>query len=85
MFKGRHFDRSIIVLFLQKSTFFAKARRPLHAALKQRIREIAETRVHYGYRRIHVGVERVDAAFPIEVTLEQNPEARSDLMQSAAH
>ena len=42
------------VLLFQKSSYFYKPRRPSQAALKQRIREIAETRVRYGYRRIHV-------------------------------
>src|SRR4029434_3932638 len=31
-----------------------RSRRPDQAALRQRIREIAETRVRYGYRRVHV-------------------------------
>jgi len=43
---------------LQKSSYFYKARRPSQAALKKRIREIAETRVRYGYRRIHVLLRR---------------------------
>ena len=43
---------------LQKSTYFYRARRPSQAALKKRIREIAETRVRYGYRRIHILLRR---------------------------
>lgn len=43
---------------LQKSTYHYKSRRPSQAALKKRIREIAETRVRYGYRGIHVILER---------------------------
>jgi len=33
-------------------------RRPPQTALRQRIKEIAEVRVHYGYRRIHVLLRR---------------------------
>lgn len=50
--------RSCATLCFQKSSYFYKARRPSQAALKKRIREIAETRVRYGYRRIHVLLRR---------------------------
>lgn len=50
--------RGCSVLGLQKSTNFYKARRPSQAALKKRIREIAETRVRYGYQRIHILLKR---------------------------
>ena len=50
--------RGCKLLGLQKSTFFYRARRPSQAALRKRIREIAETRVRYGYRRIHVLLRR---------------------------
>jgi putative transposase len=43
---------------LQKSSYFYKPRRSSQAALKQRIKEISETRVRYGYRRIHVLLRR---------------------------
>lgn len=46
------------MLGVHKSTYFYKARRPSQAPLRQRIREIAETRVRYGYRRIHVLLQR---------------------------
>ncbi len=36
------------------SSYHYKSRRPSQAVLTKRIREIAETRVRYGYRRIHV-------------------------------
>ena len=45
--------RGCKVLGLNKSTYFYKSRRPSQAALRKQIREIAETRVRYGYRRIH--------------------------------
>ena len=35
-----------------------QARRPGQAALERRIREICETRVRYGYRRVHVQLRR---------------------------
>lgn len=50
--------RACNVLLFQKSSYFYKPRRPSQAVLKQRIREIAETRVRYGYRRIHVLLRR---------------------------
>ncbi|CAM4421304.1 IS3 family transposase [Palleronia rufa] len=46
------------MLGLQKSTYVYKARRPSQAALRKRIREIAETRVRYCYRRIHILLRR---------------------------
>jgi putative transposase len=42
----------------QRSSFFYKSRRPDRAPLTTRIKEIAETRVRYGYRRIHVLLRR---------------------------
>ncbi|WP_051928343.1 IS3 family transposase [Palleronia rufa] len=50
--------RGCTVLGLQKSTYVYKARRPSQAALRKRIREIAETRVRYCYRRIHILLRR---------------------------
>ena len=41
-----------------RSTFHYRSRKPGQAILRQRIREIAETRVRYGYRRIHVLLRR---------------------------
>ena len=41
-----------------RSTYHYAARRPPQAVLSRRIREIAETRVRYGYRRIHVLLRR---------------------------
>ncbi len=50
--------RACDVLQFRRSTYHYKSRRPSQAALRKRIREIAETRVRYGYRRIHVLLER---------------------------
>lgn len=37
----------------EKLSYFYWARRPSQTALKKRIKEIAQTRVRHGYRRIH--------------------------------
>jgi len=50
--------RACHVLQFQKSSYFYRSRRLPQAALSKRIREIAETRVRYGYRRIHVLLQR---------------------------
>src|SRR5690606_41372089 len=41
-----------------RSTFHYKSRRTDQAAVAKRIREICETRVRYGYRRVHVLLDR---------------------------
>ena len=43
--------RACSVLNFERSTYHYKSRRPSQAGLRKRIREIAETRVRYGYRR----------------------------------
>jgi putative transposase len=45
-------------LQIEPSLYHYKSRRLAQANLKQRIKEIAETRVRYGYRRIHVLLRR---------------------------
>ena len=45
-------------LCVDTSSYHYKSRRQSQASLKQRIKEIAETRVRYGYRRIHVLLRR---------------------------
>ena len=42
------------------STFHYKSRRTDQAAVAKRIKEICETRVRYGYRRVHVLLDRED-------------------------
>jgi hypothetical protein len=46
--------RACAVLGAERSSYHYEARRRSQAALSKRIKEIAETRVRYGYRRIHV-------------------------------
>lgn len=50
--------RACRVLLFQKSTYHYRSRRPSQAVLRKRIREIAETRIRYGYRRVHVLLQR---------------------------
>ena len=50
--------RACRVLRTDTSTYHYKSRRGDQAGLRKRICEIAETRVRYGYRRIHVLLRR---------------------------
>ena len=50
--------RACRVLEMNTSTYHYKSRRPGQAGLEQRIREICQTRVRFGYRRIHVQLRR---------------------------
>jgi putative transposase len=46
------------VFLCDTSTYHYKSRRPGQAELEMRIREICQTRVRYGYRRVHVLLRR---------------------------
>ena len=50
--------RACGVLLVDTSTYHYKSRRPGQAGLEQRIKEICQTRVRYGYRRVHVLLRR---------------------------
>ena len=50
--------RACRVLEVDTSTYHYKSRRPGQAGLEQRIKEICQTRVRYGYRRVHVLLRR---------------------------
>ena len=50
--------RACAVLQAERSSYHYQARRADQAGLKQRIKEIAQTRVRYGYRRITVLLRR---------------------------
>lgn len=50
--------RACAVLVVCKGTYHYKLRRAGQADLKKRIKEIAETRMRYGYRRVHVVLQR---------------------------
>jgi putative transposase len=46
------------VFLLETSSYHYKSRRPGQAHLEQRIKEICQTRIRYGYRRVHVMLRR---------------------------
>lgn len=50
--------RACRALPFDRSTYHYRSKRQDSTALKQRIREICETRVRYGYRRVHVLFQR---------------------------
>jgi putative transposase len=50
--------RACCVCLLDTSTYHYKSRRPGQAGLELRIREICQTRVRYGYRRVHIQLRR---------------------------
>ena len=50
--------RACRVLAVDTSTYHYKSRRRGQADLEHRIKEIAETRMRYGYRRVHVVLQR---------------------------
>ena len=50
--------RAYQALPVDRSTYHYRSKRTGQAVLMKRIREIAETRVRYGYRRIHVLLRR---------------------------
>ncbi len=55
---GVSIRRACRVFLVDTSTYHYKSRRPGQAGLEQRIKEICQTRVRYGYRRVHVLLRR---------------------------
>ena len=55
---GVSIRRACRVMRVDTSTYHYKSRRPGQAHLEQRIRDICQTRVRYGYRRVHVLLRR---------------------------
>jgi putative transposase len=55
---GVSIRRTCRVFEVDTSTYHYKSRRPGQAALEPRIKEICQTRVRYGYQRIHVLLRR---------------------------
>ena len=55
---GVSIRRTCRVFEVDTSTYHYKSRRPGQATLEGRIREICQTRIRYGYRRIHVLLRR---------------------------
>lgn len=50
--------KACVALRFDRSSYHYKSRRTDPAALKKRIKEICETRVRYGYRRVHFVLQR---------------------------
>jgi putative transposase len=50
--------RACEVFLVERSSYHYRSRRPGQASLEKRIKELCETRVRYGYRRIHVLLRR---------------------------
>jgi putative transposase len=50
--------RACGALEVDRSTYHSRSRRPDQAGLEARIKEICATRVRYGYRRVHVVLQR---------------------------
>ena len=50
--------RACATLAVDRALYAYKSKRGTQAELKQRIKEICETRVRYGYRRVHVLLRR---------------------------
>ena len=50
--------RACGIIQLDPKSYRYKSRRPDQAAIEQRMKEICETRVRYGYRRVHVMLRR---------------------------
>ena len=57
--------RACRVLPVSRSSYHYRSRRCEQVVLRKRIREIAQTRVRYGYRRIHVLLRR--EGWPINI------------------
>ncbi len=55
---GISIRRACSVIMFDPTSYRYKSRRPDQAALEQRIKEICQTRVRFGYRRIHVLLRR---------------------------
>ena len=55
---GISIRRACRVFEVDTSTYHYKSRRPDQASLEIRIREICQTRIRYGYRRVHVLLRR---------------------------
>ena len=54
--------RACRALPVERSTYHYRSRRIGQAHLIKRIKEIAETRMRYGYRRIHVSLSKHPAS-----------------------
>ena len=55
---GRSQRNALRIVGMSFSSYRYESRRRDETALKIRIKEITDTRVHYGYRRVHVMLRR---------------------------
>lgn len=55
---GVSIRRTCRVFLIETSTYHYKSHRRRQADLEERIKEVAETRMRYGYRRVHVVLQR---------------------------
>jgi transposase InsO family protein len=55
---GRSQRNALRIVKMSASTCFYVSRRKDESVLKSRIKELTDTRVHYGYRRVHVMLRR---------------------------
>jgi putative transposase len=55
---GVSIRRACRVFLVDTSTYHYNSRRPRQADVEQRIKEICQTRMRYGYRRVHVLLPR---------------------------
>ena len=67
---GVSIRRTCRVLEVDTSTYHYKSRRPGQAVLEGRIKEICQTRVRYGYRRVQVLLRRTRPAKTAEIAVD---------------
>jgi transposase InsO family protein len=69
--------RACEVLLVGKSTYHYKSRRRGQVDIEKRIKEIAETRMRYGYRRVHVVLQREGWMINVKLQLNTKSSATS--------
>ncbi len=55
---GASLRRICHVLVFHRSVYYYQSRKDQQAVLRQKIKDVAYSRVHYGYRRIHITLQR---------------------------
>ena len=75
--------RACATLDVNRSTCQYRSCRPGQAPLEARIKEICETRVRYGYRRVHVHLRREGWDAEIHTSTELRATAEEFIMDSS--